>query len=153
MLPGTPSIRVRPALSMFDRSVRAWRLGASMFTAFGVIAVVLAALGVYAVISFLVAQRGHELAIRMALGATGADLGMLVLDETLRVAAGGIGAGLVGSILVARGVRSFLFGISPVAPAVYIAAALGLVAMSLAATWLPVRRAARVDPTTALRAE
>lgn len=153
MLPGVPSIRVQPALSMFDRSVRAWRLGASMFTAFGVIALVLAALGVYAVIGYLVTQRGHEIAIRMALGATAADVRRLVFSETLRVTAAGVGVGLVASLIVARGIHTLLFGISPLAPAVYAGVALGLVAMALAATWLPVRRAVAVDPTIPLRAD
>lgn len=124
-----------------------------MFTAFGVIALVLAALGVYAVISYLVAERGHELAIRLALGATGADLRNLVVGETLSVAAWGVSVGWLGSILLARGIRRFLFGISPVAPEVYVLAAMGLIVMALAATWMPLRRATAVEPTTALRAE
>ena len=124
-----------------------------MFTAFGVIALVLAALGVYAVISYLVAQRGREIAIRMALGATTADVRRLVVGETLRVTATGVGVGLAASLIVARGIHTLLFGVSPLTPGVYAGVAVGLVAMSLAATWLPVRRAVAVDPTIPLRAD
>lgn len=151
MLPDVASVRVRPALSMFERALRAWRLGASMFTAFGVIA--LALLGVYAAIAHLVAQRGRELAIRVALGATASDVSRLVFGETLRVTVAGIAFGLVASGLLARGVRALLFGISPLAPAVYGGAALVLAATALAATVVPVRRAIALDPTITLRDE
>ncbi len=153
LMPDAPSIRVRPALSMFARTLRAWRLGASLFTVFGAMAVTLAILGVYSVIAYLVAQRGRELAIRGALGATRTDIVRLVLAEALRVTAVGAAFGLVASVLLARGVRAFLFGVSPLDPAAYAGAALMLALAALAATIAPLRRAAALNPAVVLRDE
>ncbi len=153
MLPEAPSIRVRPALSLFDRALRAWRLGARLFTVFGAIAVTLALFGVYSVLAYLIAQRGRELAIRIAVGATATDVSRLVLGETVRVTIVGVACGMVGAVLLGRGVRAFLFGVAPLDPAVYAGAAIGLTLASLAATILPVRRAVAIDPTVALRSE
>ena len=92
-------------------------------------------------------------AIRIAVGATATDVSRLVMGETVRVASVGVALGLVGAVVLARGVRAFLFGVAPLDPAVYAGAALGLTAASLAATLLPVRRAVAIDPTVALRSE
>src|SRR5213593_547364 len=153
ILPDAPSIRVRPAMSLFDRTLRAWRLGASLFTVFGAIAVTLALVGVYSVLAYLIAQRGRELAIRIAVGATATDVSRLVFGETVRVAIVGVAFGLVGAAVLARGVRALLFGVGPLDPAAYAGAAIGLTVASLAATVVPVRRAVATDPTVALRAE
>jgi len=153
ILPDAPSIRVRPAMSLFDRTLRAWRLGTTLFIVFGAIAVTLALFGVYSVLAYLIAQRGRELAIRIAVGATATDVSRLVLGETVRVAIVGVALGLVGAVVLARGVRAFLFGVAPLDPAVYASAAIGLTLASLAATLLPVRRAVAIDPTVALRSE
>ncbi len=153
ILPDAPSIRVRPAMSLFDRTLRAWRLGTTLFIVFGAIAVTLALFGVYSVLAYLIAQRGRELAIRIAVGATATDVSRLVLGETVRVASVGVALGLVGAVVLARGVRAFLFGVAPLDPAVYAGAAIGLTLASLAATLLPVRRAVAIDPTVALRSE
>jgi len=153
ILPDAPSIRVRPAMSLFDRTLRAWRLGTTLFIVFGAIAVTLALFGVYSVLAYLIAQRGRELAIRIAVGATATDVSRLVLGETVRVASVGVALGLVGAVVLARGVRAFLFGVAPLDPAVYASAAIGLTLASLAATLLPVRRAVAIDPTVALRSE
>ena len=153
ILPDAPSIRVRPAMSLFDRTLRAWRLGTTLFIVFGAIAVTLALFGVYSVLAYLIAQRGRELAIRIAVGATATDVSRLVLGETVRVASVGVALGLIGAVVLARGVRAFLFGVAPLDPAVYAGAAIGLTLASLAATLLPVRRAVAIDPTVALRSE
>lgn len=153
MFPDVATIRVRPASSIFDRSLRAWRLGASLFTAFGAIALALGMFGVYAAMAHLVARRTREIAIRVALGATARDVSRLVVGETFRVSIAGVALGLVASGLVAHGVRTFLFGISPLAPAAYGAAGLILVLTAVAASAIPARRALRVDPTVALRDE
>ncbi len=108
-------------------------------------------LGVYSVLTYLIAQRRRELAIRAALGATAADLRRLVIGDTLRMAAVGLVVGLGGALLVARGVRAFLFGVSPLDPAVYFGAALTLLLATLVAAAMPIRRAVRLDPTAALR--
>src|SRR5437763_57966 len=153
ILPDAPSIRVRPAMSLFDRTLRAWRLGTTLFIVFGAIAVTLALFGVYSVLAYLIAQRGRELAIRIAVGATATDVSRLVFGETVRVTMVGVACGMVGSVLLGRGVRAFLFGVAPRDPAVYAGAAIGLTLASLAATILPVRRAVAIDPTVALRSE
>jgi len=153
ILPDAPSIRVRPAVSLFDRALRAWRLGASLFTVFGAIAVTLALFGVYSVLAYLIAQRGRELAIRIAVGATATHVSRLVFGETVRVTIVGLAFGVVAAAVLARGVRAFLFGVSPLDPAVYAGAAIGLTVASLGATLLPLRRAVAIDPTVALRSE
>ena len=153
ILPEAPSIRVRPALSLFDRALRAWRLGASLFSAFGAIAVTLALFGVYSVLAYLIAQRGRELAIRIAVGATATDVSRLVFGETVRVTIVGVAFGVMGAAALARGLRAFLFGVAPLDPGVYAGAAFGLTLASLAATLLPVLRAVAIDPTVALRSE
>ena len=153
ILPEAPSIRVRPALSLFDRALRAWRLGASLFSAFGAIAVTLALFGVYSVLAYLIAQRGRELAIRIAVGATATDVSRLVFGETVRVTIVGVAFGVMGAAALARGLRAFLFGVAPLDPGVYAGAAIGLTLASLAATLLPVLRAVAIDPTVALRSE
>ncbi len=153
ILPDAPSIRVRPAVSLFDRALRAWRLGASLFTVFGAIAVTLALFGVYSVLAYLIAQRGRELAIRIAVGATATHVSRLVFGETVRVTIVGLAFGVVAAAVLARGVRAFLFGVAPLDPAVYAGAAIGLTLASLVATLLPVRRAVAIDPTVALRSE
>src|SRR5436309_476048 len=101
ILPDAPSIRVRPAMSLFDRTLRAWRLGASLFTVFGAIAVTLALFGVYSVLAYLIAQRGRELAIRIAVGATATAVSRLVFGETVRVAIVGVAFRLVGAAVLA----------------------------------------------------
>jgi putative ABC transport system permease protein len=153
LLPDAPSIRVRPAGSMFERQLRAWRTGAILFTAFGAIAVALAMFGIYSLVAYLVAQRRRELAIRVALGASASHLSRAVYGETLRMALVGVGLGLPASLLLARGVRALLFGVSPLQPAVYAGAALVLLISGLAAAVVPVQRAVAVDPTLALREE
>lgn len=151
LLPDAPSIRVRPANSLFERSVRTWRLGASLFTAFGAMAVVLAVLGVYSVLAYLITQRRRELAIRTALGATASDIRRLIIGDTLQITTVGLVLGIIAALLFARGVRALLFGVSPLDPAVYVGAAGVLLLACLVAAAAPVRRAVAVDPTAALR--
>ena len=153
LMPDAPSIRVHPAEDLLDRALRSRRLGASLFTAFGLIALGLGVLGVYSVMAYLVAQRQRELAIRSALGATAGDLARLVIGEVARITVVGVVLGLVASGLVARGLRALLFGVSPLNPAVYAGAALVLGAAALAATAAPVGRARSADPAVALREE
>jgi len=153
LLPDAPSVRVRPALSMFDRAMRVWRLGASVFVVLGAIAITLALFGVYAAIAYLVAQRRREIAIRVAVGATRRDVLRLVLGETVRMAAAGVACGLVAAGFLAHGVRALLFGVSPLAPAVYGIASVMLVLTALAAAVIPLRSAIAIDPSLALREE
>jgi len=120
---------------------------------FAAVAVVLAALGIYGVMSYSVSRRFHEIGIRMALGAERADVVRLVVGEGMRVAAVGAAAGLAGALLLTRLMASLLYGVRATDPATFIGVALLLTAVALGASWIPARRATRVDPLTALRHE
>jgi putative ABC transport system permease protein len=152
-LPDAPSIRVRPALSMYDRSFHAWRLGATLFTVFGTIAVTLAVFGVYSVTAYLVTWRRRELAIRVALGATAIDLSRLVFSEIVVVTIIGVAFGLVGAVSLAHGARALLFGVTRVDVVVYASAAIGLSTSALLAAVPPVRNAVMARAAVALRDE
>src|SRR5439155_11740057 len=113
---------------------RACGLAAGRFSGLGAIAVTLALVGVYSVRASLIAQRGRELAIRIAVGATATDVSRLVFGETVRVAIVGVAFGLVGAAVLARGVRAVLFGVGRLDPAAYAGAAIGLTVASSAGT-------------------
>ena len=119
---------------------------------FAATALVLAVVGLYGTISHSVARRTPELAVRLALGAREADILSLVLREGARVAALGLALGLAASLALASSLRALLYGIGAADPATYAVVALGLGALALAASWLPARRAASVDPLESLRA-
>jgi predicted permease len=119
----------------------------------GAVALGLAAMGVYGVIAYAVGQRTQEFGVRMALGAATTDLLGLVLRQGLALTAIGVAAGLLLAFAATRPLASFLYGVHPFDPAIYIAVPLLLAAISLLACWLPARKASRVDPLTALRSE
>jgi predicted permease len=129
------------------------RLIAGLLGAFTVPALLLAALGIYGVIAYLVAQRTGEIAIRLALGSTTAGVRRLVLRDGLRLALAGVVLGLGGSLALARLLRSELFGVSALDPVTLVGAAVTLVGVAAAALWVPARRATRVSPMEALRAD
>jgi putative ABC transport system permease protein len=120
---------------------------------FATIGMMLAGIGVYGVISYLVAQRTSEIGLRMALGASRADVLWMVVTQGLRMAILGAFAGLVAAWLLRQVVSQLVFGISPADPATFVAAALLLITFAAAATYLPARRASVVDPIAALRSE
>ncbi len=129
------------------------RFNTTIISAFGAIAVLLAVLGIYSVISFSVALRTQEMAIRMALGSSRSGILRLILFSGTRLALVGCGLGLAGAIVSARLMRSLLFEVNPFDPWVLIGAAVVILLLSLAASALPARRAASVDPMQALRSE
>ena len=152
-MPGASYITTTPLAQVIGEQTRSWRLGASMFTAFGLLALVLAAIGLYSVIAYNVAQRTHELGVRVALGAQRGDLLRLVLSEGLRLAVVGVVIGAAAALGAGRWLAPLLFNVSPRDPAVYVSVAVALLAVSALASWLPARRAAGVEPTRALRYE
>ena len=122
-----------------------------MLAGFSVFSLVLAALGIYAVISYSVQQRTHEIGIRTALGASPGSLQAGIMIETLRLAAIGMGLGLCGSLILTRSLSSLLFGVNSYDPASFTATVIVLVVVATVAGYLPARRASQIDPINALR--
>jgi len=147
---------VGPVLSMDERlseSMVRRRYSVTLLSAFGITAVLLAAVGLYGVLAFIVSQRRREIGVRIALGATPRDVVADVLGEGLRLAAAGMAAGLVLAIVVTRLMAALLFGISPTDVATFAGAAALLAAIAILASLVPALRASRVDPLVALRDE
>ena len=120
---------------------------------FGVLAVLLAVVGLYGVISYIVAMRRNEIGIRMALGASRGDVIGIIVRQTLVLLALGVGVGVVLALAAVRSAASLLFGLQPNDPLTFVAAVGLLVTIALIASFLPARRASRVDPMVALRYE
>jgi ABC-type antimicrobial peptide transport system permease subunit len=120
---------------------------------FGLLAVLLAAIGLYGVMSYSVARRTPEIGVRMALGATRGDVASMILREIALLIAVGSAIGAAGSLGLARFVESLMFGLAPRDPLTLVAAIGVLLAVGLLAGYLPARRASRIDPVVALRSE
>jgi predicted permease len=127
------------------------RIGSAVLGAFGIIAALLAALGLYGVMAYAVSQRTPEIGIRVALGASARDVRLLVVRRALALTVTGLGLGLLGAAAAARALTSFLVGVSPTSPAVLLSVAGMFTAVALLASWVPAQRAASVDPVRALR--
>lgn len=150
---GLPYAEVKPMRAVLERELRPWRLGASLFGAFGAIALVLSALGLYSVVAYSVAQRTHEMGVRVALGAQVRDIVRLVLRQGMGVSAVGIAIGIALTLAAAGWVKPLLYETSARDPGRLILVASGLLAVSALASLIPARRATRADPLSALRAE
>jgi putative ABC transport system permease protein len=135
------------------RSVWEPRIYAQLLGAFSVVALIIAALGIYGVMAYTVAQRTREIGIRMALGAARADVQRLVVGQALRLTMLGAGLGLAAAFVLTRFMQSLLFGIRADDPPTFVGVTLILAVSSAAAAWLPTARAVRVDPVVALRHE
>jgi putative ABC transport system permease protein len=136
-----------------DASVAQPRFSSQLLGLFAALALVLAAVGLYGLMAYSVTQRRNEIGIRMALGATRESILRLVLRQGSLLALAGIGLGLVASILVTRLLSSLLFDVSPGDPMTFLTVASLLVGVALLATYIPARRATKVDPMVALRYE
>ncbi len=145
--------RVMPFVDIMARPLARPRFNAVLSDVFGLVAVLLASVGLYAVMGTYVRQRDRDIALRVVLGATATDVRRLVLGEALALAAVGAGIGLAGAVGAARLVRSTLYQVSPLDPVAILGSALVLLAASALATYLPARRAVRADPVALLRLE
>jgi putative ABC transport system permease protein len=139
--------------ALVGRSTADRRFTLSLFVGFAALAVLLAAIGLYGVVSYAVSQRTAEIGVRMALGATGADVSRLVVMQGLKPALAGVGIGMVAAFFAARLLRTLLFGVTPVDPLTFAIVPPALLAVAALACYVPALRAVRLDPTRALRAE
>ena len=151
--PDVQVIRVAPFSRLLDAPLARPRFNAWLVGIFAIAALFLATVGLYAVIASYVRQRDREIGIRVALGATAANVRNLVLTEALRLAGVGAAAGLIGAMVTTRLVRGMLFEVDPLDPPTLAGAALVLIAASLLAAYVPTRRATRLDPAGMLRSQ
>lgn len=151
--PGVPLAEIRTLENIVGDAMSGSRFAAVLLALFAVIALVLATVGTYGVIAYGVAQRRHEMGIRMALGASRGDVLRLVLAGGGAVALIGIAAGLLGAIALSRVMSGLLYGVATLDPLTFVAVPVLLAATALAACWLPARRAAATHPATALRSD
>lgn len=152
-MPGDGFVVVRPLQEVVNDKSRAWRLGATLFVAFGGLAFLVAVVGLYGVISYNVAGRTHELGVRVALGAQQHSVLRLVVGQGVRLAGAGVAIGLGIAWATARWVQPLLFQQSATDPVTYLLVGGSMIAVAVAASLVPALRAARTDPTTALRVE
>jgi len=151
--PSQPVFDIATMQQRIDDSIETPRFYMTLLTLFAALALLLASVGIFGVISYFVSQRTHEIGIRMALGAESFDVLRLVLGQGLIMILIGLTLGLGGSLLLTRYLANLLFGVSPTDPFTIISGAALLVIAALAACYVPARKAARVDPVIALRYE
>ena len=150
---GLPLAHVRTMAEVEVRNTARQRFNMLLLIIFGAAGLLMAAIGVYGVMSYSVQQRTQELGIRMALGAQASNLRNLVIGQGMILAGAGVVLGMGGALWLTRFLASFLFGVKAWDPVAFLATPLLLSAVALFAVWIPARRATRVDPMTALRLE
>jgi predicted permease len=153
IVPNIDGNEFRRMQTLVDRSVSPRRFMVWMLGAFAAFALVLASLGIYALISYSVSQRTQEIGIRMALGASARDVQARIVVQTLTLAAAGMALGAAGSWLLGRSLSGLLYGVTASDPVAFGAMLVVLTLVAALAGYLPARRASRIDPLTALRAE
>jgi putative ABC transport system permease protein len=151
--PDVPAYAVEPFDYIVSRSLWRQRFQGQVLGAFAALALLLAMVGIYGVISYAVAQRTRELGVRMALGATRRHVLALVLGQGTRLALAGVAIGIAGALALSRVVASLLYGVRPTDPVTFVGVPFVLAGVALVASYVPARRATRVDPLVAMRAE
>lgn len=153
LMPGQAYITTELMRDIVDEQRRAWQFGATVFVALGLLALVVAAVGLYGVISYNVAQRTHELGVRIALGAQSGDVVRLVVRQGISFAAAGVAIGLALAMVSARWIQPLLFNEPARDPYTYGVVSALLIVVGFAASAVPALRATRADPNTALRSD
>jgi ABC-type antimicrobial peptide transport system permease subunit len=153
VIPGSSYVTVRPLRDIVQNAQASWRLGATMFVAFAALALIVAGVGLYGVIGYSVAQRMHELGVRVALGAQQRDILWLVVGQSIRFALAGIAIGVLVALSQSRWIQPLLFHQSATDPTILAGVGGTMLAVALAAAAAPAWRAARADPNAALRAD
>ena len=151
--PDLPFASVVLLQDLVDPTIRPWRLGTILFGLFGALAMAVAAVGLYSMLSYVVAQRTSEIGVRMALGADASGVLRLVLDEGLRVMLPGLVVGLTGAYAAGRALAALLYGVSPTDLMAFAGVTVVLLAVGTLASYLAARRAAKMEPMVALRHE
>ena len=151
--PTMPFVNIASFSQIVAPQLRSWRLGATMFSIFGILATIIAAVGLYSVMAYWASQRTHEIGVRMALGAQRADVVRLLASHAARTVGIGLVVGALIALGAARWVADLLYDTSPREPLAYLVSALTLAIAAVVATLVPARRVTRVDPATALRSD
>jgi predicted permease len=149
--PDLTAARIEPAATRIAGSLARQRFGGLLLSAFAAVALLLAALGLYGVMSYAVVQRTREIGVRSALGARPREIARMFVGEGLRLALAGIAIGVTLALGATRVLESMVYDLSVRDPATFLAVSVGLAAVALLASWIPARRAAKVDPVVALR--
>jgi len=147
------TIEVRPMDAALSRQLHQWKLGASLFSVAGLLALLVAAVGIYSTVSYMVGQRTHEIGVRLALGARSGNITRIVIGHGLGIVLAGVAIGVVASLVMGKLVASLLYGVTPHDPVLLGAVAGALLLVAVAACLVPAWRAIRVDPIETLRTE
>jgi predicted permease len=151
--PDLPLVNVRTQNQQIDAALQQERIFVTLTSGFGLLALALASVGIYGIMAYSVAQRTNEIGIRLALGAQPAQVRAMILRESTWLAAAGIAAGVAAAFALTQAIKSMLYGIAPYDPITMLAGVALLLTVALAASWIPARRAAGVQPIQALRHE
>jgi len=151
--PSLPVFDVQPMSEILAQSMARTSFTLLLLGIASAVALLLGAVGIYGVISYMVSLRTREIGVRIAIGARPGDVSRMVSGRGVALALVGVGLGLVGALITARSLKALLFGVSPADPVALAGAAALLVAVAFVASWIPARRAARVDPLAAMRGD
>jgi putative ABC transport system permease protein len=151
--PNVPVSQVQTMDDIVSASITERRSTMGLFISFAAAAIILAAVGIYGLVSYSVSQRTYEIGVRLAMGATKTNVVALILTQSLKVAVLGIGAGIIGAVLLTRFLSSLLYGVAATDPLTFSAVGALLFAITAAASCVPAWRAAQIDPSKSLRAE